>query len=1005
PFNMHRVENLPDLSFPTDMKNVPLFMDHADASRDIHAPHGPMMVPEQPFLGPLYSAAETLDPSAFIGLDSAAEFLQDRAVPEEPWMGAQHDVKGPDASFFVEPPVPPTVSEAIKHLTLDAACVAALDVLPVSAEKADSVLAGDAKPAQALDAPFAPAAETSPFQAVDVGFAPPPEAKAPPLEAKAPPPEAKFPPAADAGSHNAMDLAFAPAADTKSAHTVDSELAPAADLKSHHALDSEFGPGADTKSHHTMDSGFSPAAVAEFAPAGEVNHHHAMDSAFSPVADAKPLPAVDSVPAEAKPVSAADTEVAAAQELKTPEPAAEPEKSPLKFPAEATANVEHEPKVPEVCVDVSERAKDSKTPPSPHDEHLPEQTNHLSEPAAPVEAKEAVALENKDLLPEKSVTAGAVTVTEQEKEEAERNHVQHAEPQQEKTLQEPTGLPTAQIRQANKSSERRFGRAKPAPVPIADVPEERLVGLPQPKSTDPKADPCPVAEPGCAAGTSPRTRVSHQKAAERPSVAESCGDLPGERWDLEGSAAIVKKKKKKPKQKRNQLPRTTEFWDENVAASKAPRNPPLAAELRKPDGCPLVPAEARGEQPVASGGRAAGTPRDVRRVAGSHVPDEQNASSVPAQQAQKPHVPLESVSAAKTGDVVKAEQRDDGLMSQSKGKRTEVPLEQVGETKKGESVTAKGPTKPTERDFLDKNEKREYKESKCADPTAPLSEAIDVSKVETPLQPKPPESLPSDQGKEAQRSSPRRSALSDAVRRELQAARGALEAAGKQRGRREKSKEVENGSFGQPRVEDKLPHEPKAAAETKPASSDKCLAVDFSTSGGASKTPADTTKIPVAPLVSPKPEEVSALQNGKAAVLSELPLHLSAKPAASERPPAAEAGDGTVAADSPEKNKGKGFVAFEQQPGKDLGITHGLDRPKKKRGEGKAKKIKSFSEQMMPLEDVGKLSDGRPGGDPYRWCKRVVALAESHCVPLAGGEPGISVAGALSIALVLQGLV
>lgn len=24
-------------------------------------------------------------------------------VPEEHWMGAQHDVKGPDASFFVEP--------------------------------------------------------------------------------------------------------------------------------------------------------------------------------------------------------------------------------------------------------------------------------------------------------------------------------------------------------------------------------------------------------------------------------------------------------------------------------------------------------------------------------------------------------------------------------------------------------------------------------------------------------------------------------------------------------------------------------------------------------------------------------------------------------------------------------------------------------------------------------------------------------------------------------------
>lgn len=37
------------------------------------------MVPEQPFLGPLYSPAEALDSSAFVGLVSNAEFLQDKA--------------------------------------------------------------------------------------------------------------------------------------------------------------------------------------------------------------------------------------------------------------------------------------------------------------------------------------------------------------------------------------------------------------------------------------------------------------------------------------------------------------------------------------------------------------------------------------------------------------------------------------------------------------------------------------------------------------------------------------------------------------------------------------------------------------------------------------------------------------------------------------------------------------------------------------------------------------
>ncbi|XP_010294787.1 PREDICTED: microtubule-associated protein 4-like, partial [Phaethon lepturus] len=487
PFSMHRGENLPDLAFPTDMKNVPLFMDHVDASRDVHAPHGSMMVPGQPFLGPLYSPAEALDPSAFIGLDSTAEFLQDKAVPEEHWMGAQHDVKGPDASFFVEPPVPPTVTEAIKpnlpespaavapgfvptagtaspgeaeatdrpkgDTKTDAACVPALDVMSVSAEKAGSVLAGATEPPQALAAGFAPAAEASPLQAVDVGFAPAPEAK--PLnavnDASAPVADTGFTPAADATPHYDMDLefapvddaGFAPAADAESHYAMDLVFAPAADITSHHAMDLAFAPAADTKSHYATDSDFAPAADAEFAPAAEVNHHLAVDSGFAPVAEAKPFPAMDSefASAEAKSVSAADTKVAAAEELMTSKSSFEQDKSPFhKPPAEATTNVEQESKVPEACVDFLEKAQDSRPPPSQCEEHLPEQTNHLSEPAVPVEAKEGVALENKDLLPEKSVTAVDVTVAEN-REKQEHNHVQHAEPQQEKSLPEPTAKP------------------------------------------------------------------------------------------------------------------------------------------------------------------------------------------------------------------------------------------------------------------------------------------------------------------------------------------------------------------------------------------------------------------------------------------------------------------------------------------------------------------------------------------------------------------------------------
>ncbi|XP_051466945.1 microtubule-associated protein 4 isoform X2 [Apus apus] len=1041
PFSMHRGENLPDLSFPADMQSVPLFPGHIDASRDIHAPHGSVMVPEQPFLGSFYAPADALDPSAFIGLDSTAEFLQEQAVPEEHWMGAQHDVKGPDASFFVEPPVPLTMTEAMKpHFpgspaavapafppaavtaspgepeaadgpkgaTSDAACVPALGGLSLPAEKPGSILAADTKPPQALEAGCVPPAETNPFQTVDVGFAPAPEIKAP-LAVNAastpvagpgftPAPDPGFTPAPDAMSHYGADLefapaeyaGFAPAADTAPPHGMDLAFAPAADAEPHHALGSEsaptadtrspqgvdlaFTPAADTKSHHAMDSEVAPAAAdAEFAPAAEVNHHHAMDSGFAPVVEAKPLPDVEPgfASAETKSVPAADTKGAAAEGLVAAQSSLDQQKSPIdKTPAEATANVES--KVPEPCVDPSEKAKDLRAPPNQHQEHLPEQTNHLSQPAVPIEAKEAAALENKD-LPEKPVPTVDVTVTEKQKEEAEHNHVQHTEPQEEKTLPEPTGLPTAQIRQANKSRERRFGRAKPAPVPIADVPEERLVGLPHQKSPDPKVDPYSIVEHGCGAGSSPGTRVSHTKAAEQPSSAgsecvQSCRDGLRESWELEGSLAIVKKKKKKPKQKRNQLPRTMEFWDENVTVSKAPRNPPFAVELQDPDVCPVVPAGAGKEQPTASGSRTSHVPKEAKIRPGSHILEEQNVLSVPAPglQAQKPSTPLESVLDAKNGDVRSTgERRDERLMLQSKGKRKEVPLQQAGEAQVGEPVPAKGPTQPGERDFRDKNEKRECREPRGANQTPSPSEAIALSKAETPVETRPPELLLPGKEKEAKCTSPRHEAFRDTAHPELQTSSGSLEAAAKK-----KSQGAENESFKHPALLEaaaplgKLLNQPKAASETQPVSSDKCMAIDLSTAGGMLKTPAEPTKMPVP--ASPQPEELPALQTRKAGGVSEQPFLLAAKSDATKHPSSAEAVDRVVVAESPDHNKGKGFTALEQQTGKDPSAARGLDRPKKKRGEGKVKKSKSSSEQLMPWEDGSKVPDGLRTDEPVK---------------------------------------
>lgn len=425
---------------------------------------------------------------------------------------------------------------------------------------------------------------------------------------------------------------------------------------------------------------------------------------------------------------------------------------------------------------------------------------------------------------------------------------------------------------------------------------------------------------------------------------ESCRDLPRESWDLEGSLAIAKKKKKKPKQKRNQLPRAMEFWDENVTVSRAPRNFPFAAEWRDPGACPMMPAEARKGQSTASGSRAADMPKDAEVMIGSCILDERNASSAPApaQQAPKPGVPLEE------------EMRDDGLVLQSRDKRKEVPLEQVGKAEVGEPVPAKGPNKPVEGDFTGKTEK-EYKESQRGGPTGSLSDAVNLSTAGTPLQPKPSASFLSHKGKEAKCTSPRREAFSDSVPHELQTPSASLEVAAKKMGDCEKSKEVENESFNQP---SELPNEQKAAGRTKSVSLDKCMAVDFRTSEGVLKTPTDTTKMPVTPPFLPKPKEVPSLPSTKAEGFSEQPILLSAGSEAAKHPTSAEVLGRTVAADSPDKDSRKGFIALEQQTGKDLSSAQGMDRPRKKHGEGKVRKPKSCSEELLLSEDISKLTEG-----------------------------------------------
>nr|XP_009682420.1 PREDICTED: microtubule-associated protein 4 isoform X2 [Struthio camelus australis] len=629
PFSMHRGENLPDLTFPTDMQHVPMFTDHVEVSRDIHAPHASMMVPDQPFLGSPYCPAEVLDPSAFIGLDSAAEYLQDTAVPEEHWMGAQHAARGPDAAFF-EPPVPPTEPEAKKpHLpespaavapafdptvltaspgeaeptdasqgaASDAECAPALDVVSTSAEKAGSILAGDTKPPQALEADFAPSAEALPCHAVDSGFAPAVEAMSPNAmdAAFAPVADAGFAPAADTKSHHAMDLEFAPPGDTKSHHAMDlqfspaedAESAPAANTASPHAMDSAFAPAAHTTSHHAMDLEFAPAEDAEFAPAVEANHLHTMDSGFAPVAEAKAFSAMDagfaSVP-EVKSVPAADTEVTAFEELMTSESSVEQDKSPFsKPPAEAAANMEQELKVPEACAELPlEKAKDIGSPPSHHAEHLPEKADHLLEPAAPVEAKEAGALENKELLPEEPLTTTDLTVTEKPKDEAEHNHVQHAEPQQEKILQETTAKP-----EETKPAEAVTGNDITAPPnkELPPSPEKKA----KPAASTPSAKPAaPKARPLSA--TSPKRPASATPGQNKKPTSPTAATTPKRPATTSTRPATLTPKEAKPKVTDAKSP------DKRTSLSKPPSSVTPRTTVRSSPATPRTTAAS----PVAA---------------------------------------------------------------------------------------------------------------------------------------------------------------------------------------------------------------------------------------------------------------------------------------------------------------------------------------------------------------------------------------------------------------------
>ncbi|XP_029767476.1 titin homolog [Terrapene carolina triunguis] len=671
-----------------------------------------------------------------------------------------------------------------------------------------------------------------------------------------------------------------------------------------------------------------------------------------------------------------DVSVPVVEELMVFEPSVEQHKSALNEPptvsSAPTVVMEQKMTVPEAStpgadrIPVLENVEENKPSPSKHTEHLLKPNEELPELA--VEAKEPLTLiETKETLPEKTAPAADLAIVEKLKEEAELSQAHHTEPPQKKSPLEPTGVPTAQVRQANKSSDRRFGRAKPAAVPGADVPEELLVGLPQQKSTDPKADPFSMAELGWVSGTFSRTRAPHKKAAGQllsmPSeFVESQRDVPRESWDSEGSPVIVKKKKKKQKQKRNQQPRTMELGDENVEVSKVPKVPLFAAELQKPDVPFVLPAEGVKEHSTLSReGQRKGTsnvPRDAKAGTESHLLDDQNIISSPTagQQSLKTEGPFKFLLDAKAGKVMKQEEMKDDSLLQSKSKNKQVPLEKLEckaeHTKMGDPASARTQTKPTEISFVDKNKKSECKHS---DLNASLSKGINLNKVETPLAAKPVEISLIDENKEIKCISPKHVAAHETVPSEVQTPSGALMGEKpKKRGSDEKSRKTENGFSKQPAVLEiktdttNLPAAAKRVDKTKETDSfDKSQETGSITAELPLETATDITKVPLIPLVSDKPKEGIAGKNKKADFsFSEQPFILETETDTAKLLAPAE----TVDIDNIDFTDKSKQTGFDHPTVTDPNMALVTDKPKKRGSDGKNKKVKNSSEQPVLLE-------------------------------------------------------
>ncbi|XP_078518632.1 microtubule-associated protein 4 isoform X7 [Lissotriton helveticus] len=291
-----------------------------------------------------------------------------------------------------------------------------------------------------------------------------------------------------------------------------------------------------------------------------------------------------------------------------------------------------------------------------------EEEKHTADPCHVLHSEPGTLLQSADALkvnvPEAPAPT-AVSVLEDHKSEPYDLHTE-----------EPVLDSSAPVKQVSIPSDRVYDQAKPAAVPVANIPDKRPSDLWQQKAIDSPLAP----ESRSDTRTASRTKALHKKAAE---LMETKRETVEDEWNPEGAPAMIKKKKKKPKQKKTLQPKAAEVCPGNGAGADISCITPSAAEMLKSDiqsGQPIENLEGN----KSLGGYAV---KEATKVIEQTSPGSDSASvstkqhiPSPTQQIMQTKQLMAAPSSREAEQFVKGEQMADSLLLQSHNKPSLLPM-------------------------------------------------------------------------------------------------------------------------------------------------------------------------------------------------------------------------------------------------------------------------------------------------------------------------------------------